>query len=100
MNFIEFNDRSLLVMAVTVLEISGAPAFNVIGGRIYSDDIDEVIDLLHENGIMMFDAPHLEDNERDQFRTDAEADADALASAGMGTDEDYGCFSAREDDGE
>ena len=26
----------------------------------------------------------------DGFRTDAEADADALASAGLGTDEDYG----------
>lgn len=26
----------------------------------------------------------------DGFRTDAEADADALASAGFGTDEDYG----------
>ena len=25
--------------------------------------------------------------------TDVEADADTLASAGMGTDEDYGCFS-------
>lgn len=24
--------------------------------------------------------------------TDAQADADALASAGWGTDEDYGCF--------
>jgi hypothetical protein len=30
-------------------------------------------------------------NEQDQFLTDAEADADALASAGYGTDEDYGC---------
>ena len=28
--------------------------------------------------------------EKDQFRSDAEADADALASAGQGTDEDYG----------
>jgi hypothetical protein len=28
--------------------------------------------------------------EHDPFRTDAEADADALASAGHGTDEDYG----------
>ena len=26
----------------------------------------------------------------DQFNSDAEADADALASAGYGTDEDYG----------
>jgi hypothetical protein len=31
-----------------------------------------------------------EDDEHDQFRSDAEADGDALASAGMGTDEDYG----------
>ena len=28
----------------------------------------------------------------DGFNSDAEADADALASAGWGTDEDYGCF--------
>ena len=28
-------------------------------------------------------------NYEDSFRTDAEADADALASAGYGTDEDY-----------
>ena len=31
------------------------------------------------------------DNEPFDFRTDAEADADVLASAGLGTDEDYGC---------
>ena len=30
--------------------------------------------------------------EPDQFMSDAEADADALASAGFGTDEDYGHF--------
>lgn len=30
------------------------------------------------------------EDEDDQFLTDAEADADALASAGWGTDEDYG----------
>ena len=28
----------------------------------------------------------------DGFRDDVEADADALASAGMGTDEDYGYY--------
>lgn len=33
-----------------------------------------------------------DDEPFDGFRTDAEADADALASAGWGTDEDYGCF--------
>lgn len=36
--------------------------------------------------------PEEGDVERDGFLSDAEADADALASAGMGTDEDYGCF--------
>jgi hypothetical protein len=33
-----------------------------------------------------------EDGEYDPFLTDAEADADVLASAGWGTDEDYGCY--------
>lgn len=32
----------------------------------------------------------------DGFLTDAEADADVLASAGMGTDEDYGYFGGDE----
>ena len=32
-----------------------------------------------------------EDEPYDGFNSDAEADADALASAGFGTDEDYGC---------
>lgn len=33
------------------------------------------------------------DEEGDDFMTDGEADADVLASAGWGTDEDYGHFS-------
>ena len=32
------------------------------------------------------------DEPRDQFRDDVEADADVLASAGWGTDEDYGFY--------
>jgi predicted nucleic acid-binding Zn-ribbon protein len=32
------------------------------------------------------------DGEHDQFNSDAEADADVLASAGWGTDEDYGYY--------
>ena len=34
----------------------------------------------------------------DQFRTDAEADADVLTSAGWGTDEDYGYYGESEGD--
>ena len=33
-----------------------------------------------------------EESEWDMFRDDVDADADALASAGFGTDEDYGFF--------
>lgn len=33
-----------------------------------------------------------QDDEPDQFLSDGEADADALASAGWGTDEDYGAY--------
>lgn len=36
------------------------------------------------------------DPEDDPFMTDAEADADALASAGFGTDEDYGMYESRD----
>lgn len=32
--------------------------------------------------------------EPDQFLSDAEADGDALASAGFGTDEDYGMYAS------
>jgi len=37
------------------------------------------------------------DEYRDGFNSDAEADGDALASAGHGTDEDYGCFDSGDD---
>jgi hypothetical protein len=38
-------------------------------------------------------------DEPDDGMTDVEADADALASAGMGTDEDYGDYGGHEDFG-
>ena len=39
-----------------------------------------------------------DDEPWDGFNSDAEADGDALASAGFGTDEDYGCFDSGDDD--
>lgn len=43
--------------------------------------------------LALLGAPDLSDDEPwDGFMSDAEADADALASAGWGCDEDYGCF--------
>ena len=40
----------------------------------------------------------LESLEHDPFLSDAEADGDALSSAGMGTDEDYGFFGYDDDE--
>ena len=48
--------------------------------------LDAVIDTLQAS----YNAAN-EEEPFDGFRTDAEADADALASAGFGTDEDYRC---------
>ena len=38
------------------------------------------------------DEEYVCDEPEDQFRNDVEADADTLASAGWGTDEDYGYY--------
>jgi hypothetical protein len=50
----------------------------------------------YNNGAMntTYNDPNEYDNDEpfDGFLTDAEADADALASAGYGTDEDYGYY--------
>lgn len=51
---------------------------------------------LPESEMEIQDAQDMEDDEQDQFLHDGEADGDALASAGFGTDEDYGCFGGDE----
>ena len=53
--------------------------------QIYSSRDDLVWD---SEDAYMEDVPEREDH----FRNDVEADADTLASAGYGTDEDYGCY--------
>lgn len=47
------------------------------------DPCDRVMDAIQELGL---------DGEPDQFLTDAEADEDAMTSAGMGENESYGCY--------
>ena len=51
-------------------------------------DLDHMEQMLPEDATAGI--PDDEDNEHDQFLSDAEADGDALASCGFGTDEDYG----------
>src|SRR6478736_10536955 len=55
--------------------------------------MEVVNDAGHATLTDVVDGPSTEDDEpHDGFLTDAEADADVLASAGHGTDEDYGFF--------
>ena len=89
---ITFEDQVLFTLAVTALELDATPEYDLDSSylTIYSDDIDGVVDILHDNGIFNFKCYRADSEPSDGFLNDAEADADALASAGYGTDEDYG----------
>lgn len=60
----------------------------------FSDQYSEyqalLADLAQEDG--MFDPEDFDEDFPEDNLSDAEADADTLASAGMGTDEDYGYY--------
>jgi hypothetical protein len=94
MNSITFNDQVLFTIASTTLEIDATPEYELDPSylTIYAHDIDGVVDILHSNGIFNFKVHRYEQEPFDGFRTDAEADGDALKSAGFGTDEDYGYY--------
>jgi hypothetical protein len=89
---ITFADKGLFLLAVTTLELDATPSYDLDFDNmtVYSEDIDGVVDVLHNGGIFNFTCHRADAEPFDGFRTDAEADADALASAGFGTDEDYG----------
>lgn len=93
MNSITFTDVATFDSAVSALEMNATPEYVLERDNltIRSNDVDGLIDILMDEGVDDFTAQFgTEDEPFDGFRTDAEADADALASAGFGTDEDYG----------
>lgn len=61
---------------------------------------DDVRDFAHRNDIPVSDDDDARENDLPEYdddgMTDAEADADTLRMAGMGTDEDYGLTSGDE----
>ena len=92
---ITFADKGLFDIAMNTLELDATPSYDVDVDTltVYSDDIDGVIDILHDGGIINFKC-HRDDAEpSDGFLSDADADGDALKSAGWGTDEDYEHYS-------
>jgi hypothetical protein len=96
---ITFTDLNVFNSAVTLLDFEMTPEYDIDEANlsIYSEDIDAIIDLLHDGEIYSFSCYRRDDYEGDQFLSDAEADADALASAGMGTDEDYGYYGGEDE---
>jgi hypothetical protein len=87
---ITFTEKGLFLLAVTALELDSTPQYSVDYDNmtINTDDVDYLVDLLHEQGIVDFGSS-ADDNEPDQFRHDGEADSDALRSAGFDDEENY-----------
>jgi hypothetical protein len=98
MNSIVFSDAGLFRIAVSALEMDATPEYDLDTDTltVHSFDIDGVSAILHDNGIFSFIVRRNYDEPFDGFRTDAEADGDALKSAGFGTDEDYGSYGSDE----
>jgi hypothetical protein len=60
---------------------------------LYSDELGRYKRVLAESLLVNYEVVmDAGDGEFDPFNSDAEADADVLASAGWGTDEDYGYY--------
>ena len=62
----------------------------------HGDDMSEYDDDKQGDDDDQYGTSRTSDEPEDQFRSDAEADADVLAGAGYGTDEDYGYFGGDE----
>ena len=62
----------------------------------HGDDMSEYDDDQQGDDDDQYGTSRASDEPEDQFRSDAEADADVLASAGYGTDEDYGYYGGDE----
>ena len=100
MNCISFSDQGLFKVALNTLSLDSTPDYTVDESTltIWAWDIHPIVDVLLSNGIFSFDRSwNEEDYREDNFRTDAEADGDALKSAGWGTDEDYGYYGGNDE---
>lgn len=90
MNYIKFDHVELYRAAVTVIELDAAPAYELNDDTlsILSEDTEAISDILHANGIFMFEVDEVESERLPGEDMDGDH-ASGLASAGFGTDEDY-----------
>lgn len=89
---ITFTDAVLFDLALNALALDATPVYEADRSNltINCDDVDGLLDILHDNGVFNFKVHDADAEPFDGFNSDAEADADALKSVGWGTDEDYG----------
>lgn len=91
---ITFTDKATFETALNALALYSTPPYDAFEAdlTISSQDINGIIDVLASAGVEGFNTKHTDTEPSDGFLTDAEADADALSSAGWGTNEDYGHY--------
>jgi hypothetical protein len=87
-SIIRFDSSGLFALAVTALELDSTPEYELDGLEIHTNDEYAVVTILEDNGIFMFEVESNEDAGPDESMDGDHASA--LASAGFGTDEDYG----------
>lgn len=87
----------MITVQLTSLEISlTLDAVRHAHSAMHAPQLEAVIDILQA---ALTEAESGPAEPSDGFLSDAEADADVLASAGYGTDEDYGYFGSDADEG-
>ncbi len=95
MNFITFSDSDTFNVAVNALALESAPEYEMDNENlsIFSTDIYAIVELLHNNSVEDFEVVRNDDEPRDDMDGDFDS---GMASAGFGTDEDYGYFGGDE----
>lgn len=92
-SIIRFHDAERFGQALTVLELTSTPCYecDTVAHTIESDEIDTIADILNANDIpnSAFEVEEVEAERIPGEDMDGDHDS-AMASAGFGTDEDYG----------
>jgi len=93
---IRFSDEGLFRLALTALELDATPEYVISGLSIETNQVEEIIAILHDNGIFMFEVEGFDPEHVPGEDMDGDFDS-GMASVGMGTDEDYGYFGGNDE---
>lgn len=94
MNFITFTDAGIFNASVNALALEATAEIYEVDEdslTIHAEDVYEIVGLLHDAGITEFDVVRNDSDSEPSDDMDGDH-ASALASAGFGEDEAYGCY--------